>query len=269
MDMKKIAVLLVAVVVLAGCAKEKPRATVLCGTSMIASLVRDYSPDIEAVTLIPPTQCPGHYDLKPADAEKIRRAKVFVIQGFQASMVNNAKALNPNLVIEAVNVPDLNVPQNYATAMSSINGTLNSYFPEKMPEKVERYTARIGQIKELMLSENSYLSSLKAKKIKVLCSVVQKGFAEFCGFEIAGVFGDPERLSVSEAARLVKQGKESSIKFVISNLSSNHGSTAEMLNRELGTKTITLANFPSEDSKDMFAALWEYNIAQIKAAIPE
>ncbi|MDO9573507.1 MAG: zinc ABC transporter substrate-binding protein, partial [Candidatus Contubernalis sp.] len=71
---------LVAASILGGCT---PAATaklkVVTSTSLIASIVERVGGDrVDVVNIIPPAQCPGHFDIKPGDIQKLADADLFI-----------------------------------------------------------------------------------------------------------------------------------------------------------------------------------------------
>src|SRR4030042_246448 len=93
MVMKKLVVILAAILVLSlaavtlsgGCAKENSaKLKVVTSTSLIAQIVERVGGDkVSVVNIIPPAQCPGHFDVKPGDITKLADANLFIIHNWQ------------------------------------------------------------------------------------------------------------------------------------------------------------------------------------------
>ncbi len=75
-------------------AHSKQSIFVLTGTSILTSLAKDITynlEEFEVVTLVPPLQCPASFDLKPDDAKKIKQAKIIIIHQFQQNYIEKIK----------------------------------------------------------------------------------------------------------------------------------------------------------------------------------
>ena len=68
---------------------------------MIAQIVERVGGDkVSVVNIIPPAQCPGHFDVKPGDIQKLADAKLFIIHNWQGEKFSDdliASANNKNL----------------------------------------------------------------------------------------------------------------------------------------------------------------------------
>ncbi len=244
--------------------------SILCGTTMIESLVLDCDPAAKVSTLIPGEVCPGGYDLKPDDARKIAAAKLFMIHPFQKDLAEKALKTNPKLIIEYIKAPDMQVPENYfrglqeaAFILAKNNGPRTQYYIENMNLKMR-------QVRETVINEAAYIMKLKDKKIKVLCSVFQQSFAEYLGFEVVGAFAGPETINAKGLSDLLAKAKASHAGLIISNMTGGHDETADVLNKQLKIKKAILISFPAElKGQPMFMSMWAYNMGQIKAACGE
>ena len=71
--------------VLGGCsATTTSNLKVVTSTSMIAQIVKRVGGDrVDVINIIPPAQCPGHFDVKPGDIQKLADADLFFLHGWQ------------------------------------------------------------------------------------------------------------------------------------------------------------------------------------------
>jgi len=266
--LKKPVVLLAVVLIISGCGiAEKIKAPqVIAGTSMIMSLAADVDPGISCALLVPPGQCPGHFDLRPADARMLKKAGLVILHPYQKLLADKIRKINPGIKIEIMKVPDTTVPENYFKALLETAVILNNNIKPGIKNAYVRDRAR--QIKQYLEKNSGQVKKIREKKYKVLCSGVQKGFADWLGLEIIGEFGDPEALSVKGAAELIRKGK--SADFIISNLAGTHDSTASAINKKLKKPVAVLSNFPEIKGKppiSHYVTLWEYNMGQLNSAI--
>jgi zinc transport system substrate-binding protein len=85
-----------------GCSTEdSTRLKVVTSTSLIAQIVERVGGDkVSAVNIIPPAQCPGHFDVKPGDIQRLADAKLFIIHNWQGEKFSDdliASANNKSL----------------------------------------------------------------------------------------------------------------------------------------------------------------------------
>src|SRR4030043_1688804 len=113
--MKKLGVLLAAILVLSlavgtlfgGCSTEKSaKLKVVTSTSLISQIVERVGGDrVSVVNIIPPAQCPGHFDIKPGDVQELADARFFIIHNWQGEKFSEdliASANNANLTVVKV-----------------------------------------------------------------------------------------------------------------------------------------------------------------------
>ncbi len=81
---------------------------VVTSTSLLASAVERVAGDkVDVVNIIPPAQCPGHFDVKPGDIQKLADADLFLMHGWQGEKFSQgliASANNPNLTVHKINI---------------------------------------------------------------------------------------------------------------------------------------------------------------------
>ncbi|RLG86070.1 MAG: hypothetical protein DRO18_04925, partial [Thermoprotei archaeon] len=86
-----LAMLIVSVTPIVTSSNEKP--TVVCTTTVLASIVEDLASDLVNVEVIAsPTICPAHYDVRPSDVEKVRQASLILYHGFEPWIEDLVKA---------------------------------------------------------------------------------------------------------------------------------------------------------------------------------
>jgi ABC-type Zn uptake system ZnuABC Zn-binding protein ZnuA len=55
-----------------------PAVDIMSGTQLIANIIQDVAGDkMETRTLVPPGNCPGHYDVKPRDIRALANSRAF------------------------------------------------------------------------------------------------------------------------------------------------------------------------------------------------
>lgn len=269
--MKKLTILLLAAVLTFSCSKTTTSTKqVLCGNSIVLSLVKDCGGGINVSTLVPADVCPGSFDLKPEDAGKINSASVFMIQPFQQALAEKALKINPALVVEVINARDMTIPENYFRGLQEASAALIKHFPDMAGQFASNTDSRINQIRNAVINDTDFIQGVRKKNIPVLVSSFHAVTARYLGLNVAGTFEGPESLKPSDIKKLIETAKAKEIKLIISNLTGTHDGAAEILNKSLKIKKTVFIVFPAEaQGTSMFMNLWEYNLSQLKNAIGE
>lgn len=263
--MKKLFILAAALLVFTSCAQEGQKETVLCGTSMIASLARDIAPGIKNTVLVPPDACPGHFDLKPQDAADIKRAKLIIVHPYQGVLAESVKKINKKAKVEILKSSALTTPEGYFNGLSEMAALLNGYYPGNFDEFEKNRQATVFLIMERVTDDQIYISCMRKKKVKAAVSGVQKDLAEYFGFVPVAVFGEAESLTALQISGIINGAKKGRAEVILSNLNGSHDTTADILNKELKLKKAVLLNFPGGSGDETaFLPLWKYNISLIK-----
>jgi len=131
-----LAVTLIASSVLGGCASDnQDRLKVVTSISLISSIVERIGGDsVDVINIIPPAQCPGHFDISPGDIQKLAEADLFLLAGWQGEMFSQE-------LIDSANNPDLTV----VTLDTPSNPQSNWMIPAVQQEVVGKITAALSQ----------------------------------------------------------------------------------------------------------------------------
>jgi len=284
---------LVILSILSGCTPEETsQLKVVTSTSMMAQIVEIIGGDmVDVVNILPPTQCPGHYDVKPGDIQKLAGAELFLLHGWQGETFAHE-------IIDSANNPDLTVvtiavkgkfmtppPQLEATQ------TLTSDYwmtPPVQLEATEMITDALCQVdaensadyqklaagyKDRIVAKEAEIKAKLADKnlvnINVLCAQMQVGFVQWTGLNIIATYGRPDSLTPQVVKELVDAGREESVTLIMDNLQSGQDAGAGIA-EELGCKRIILTNFPGGfDDTETWEKTIDYNIERILEAIAE
>jgi zinc transport system substrate-binding protein len=233
---------------LSSCTQQS--ADIMAGSSLIADVIQDVADGkLTAYTLIPPGMCPGHYDVKPSDVERLANSEVLIIHNWQQNMKNISDLVeaadNPDLVIKVIDVPDMPmVPQvqaettdKIAQALGEIDPENSAYYQEKSAERTQAILAKGEEVQDKLQAAN-------VSGINVLCVEYQAGFAEWAGFNVTDTYGRPEDLSVADVEELIVEAKEAGVALVIDNLQSGATSNSEAMAEDIGAIQVTISNFP-------------------------
>jgi zinc transport system substrate-binding protein len=232
--------------------------TILSG--MIASLLPPHRYSIEAI--LPPGQCPGHYDVKLSDIEKTQKAALTV--SFKGMLFMDKAGLGGRAQI-LVDAGDRNwmAPDSYIYGLGVIADGLSRHFPEDRAEIMRR---KAEAIRKVNAGANSLIEKIKRMGLfgkAIIASSMQKEPLEWMGFRVVGEYGRPEAMSARDVVRLSKIGGSQQAMAVVDNLQSGPDS-GKGIAETLGVPHVILTNFPSE--KGYLATLGE-NVEAVAAAV--
>ena len=225
-----------------------PKLKVVTTTSLIASIVEAIGEDkVEVVSIIPPAQCPGHFDIGPAAVQMLAEGDLFLMHGWQGEVFTEKlikSANNPNLAAVVIKAKgnwmtppvQAEATQEIAVALSEADPENRAYYEGKATELQEAVQAKGKELK-------TWLEASGANKINVICAEMQLGFVKWAGFNVVGSYGRPEDLAPQAIKALVDKAREVNVALVIDNLQSGVKAgqgTAE----EIGAEQVTISNFP-------------------------
>jgi zinc transport system substrate-binding protein len=245
-----IGVLLLTLVVLPlGCTSEAtPNLKVVTTTSLIASIVEKVGGDkVQVANIIPPAQCPGHFDVKPSDIQMLADAQLFLTHGWQGEMFSTdliESADNPELKVVSLNIPgNWMTPTVQAQAVGNITSTLAEidpqnagYYQNNARSQQAAITAKGNELKARLEAGN-------LSQFNVICSEQITGLVQWTGFNVIASYGRPEDLSIKDLQDLIEKAKEASVALVIDNLQSGFNAGEAMV-QDIGAIQVTLSNFP-------------------------
>jgi zinc transport system substrate-binding protein len=228
---------------------------------MIASLLTPNRYSIEAI--FPSEQCPGHYDVKLSDIEKMKKADLTVSFIGMPFMDKAGPGGRAQLLVDAGG-HNWMVPDSYIYGLGVLAGGLSKHFPEDKDEITRRKEEAIHKVKA---KSKPLLEKIKGVGIfgkAMIASSMQKEVLEWMGFRIVGEYGRPEAMSTREVVRLSKIGKDQHVIMVVDNLQSGPDA-GKGIAETLGVPHVVLTNFPSE--KGYLATLGENVDAVVAAAM--
>jgi zinc transport system substrate-binding protein len=232
--------------------------TILSG--MTAALLPSQRYAVDAI--LPPGQCPGHYDVKLSDVEKMKKADLVV--SFQGMLFMD-KAGSGGKVQCLVDAAGLNwmAPDSYIYGLGLLADKLSRYFPDDRDTILGR---KEDAAREVRAGANSLVRQVRQAGLSgksVIASAMLREPLEWMGLRIAGEYSRPEALSAREVVRLVRIGKDMQAIAVVDNLQSGP-EAGKGVAETLQVPHVILTNFPSE--RGYRATLGE-NVNNLKAAL--
>jgi len=169
---------LIAGLALGGCSPSvTSKLQVVTSTSLMAQIVERVGGDlVDVVNIIPPAQCPGHFDVKPSDIQRLAEADLFLLHGWQGEMFSQeliTSANNPDLTVV---VPKIDIPGSWmappvqleaidaiTVILSQVDEKNSSAYQKSAAELRGKFEAKEAEIKAELAKED--LSS-----INVMCA---------------------------------------------------------------------------------------------------
>lgn len=212
--------------------------------------------------LLPPGQCPGHYDLKLSDIEKAEKADLVIT--FQGMPFMNKEGLagRAGLIIDAKG-RNWMAPDAYKKGLDVLAEKLSARFPEDRDYIATRQEEAKGRVETAARALITEIRKAGVWGGAVLASSMLKEPLEWMGFSIAGEYGRPESISAKEILRLSKIGKTRHILVVADNLQSGP-EAGKGLAEAMEVPHVVLTNFPMEEG---YLASLEANVRTILAAV--
>lgn len=263
--------------VLFGCGKGEgpaPNPAIICGTSLIADMVRDLSSlEADTYTLLPSTSCPSQFDMKAGDIAALEQAKCLLLHPWQPRLANIGRVLDAaRLPAHKKRVIEVEgnwmVPEVQRTAVTAVLEVLVDIDPADATAMREKAAARLARIDAVTAAARERLPLEKTKGRSVLCHEMQAPFLKWAGFTVVDTFNRPEDYSVTDMETLIRAGKASGVALVADNLQSGGLSAGELLARDIGTAYLVLSNFPGGfPDTPTWQAAFEENIRRLAASL--
>ncbi len=198
---------------------------------------------VEAI--LPSGQCPGHFDVKLSDVEKVNRADLFVcFQETPFTKMTGPGGGQRELFVDSEN-RNWMVPDAYLRGLMSLAEKLSERFSEERDTIQSRRDAAIREVKKETASLLHLIVKDGLSGKPVIASSMQKEPLEWMGFRVVGEFGRAEAISARDLVRLSKTGKKQKIVAVVDNLQSGP-EAGKGIAETLGIPHVILTNFPSE-----------------------
>lgn len=247
---------------------------VVTSTSLIAQIVERVGGDrVDVVNIIPPAQCPGHFDVKPGDIQRLADADLFLLHGWQGEKFSQdliASANNPNQTVVKIDVKSnwmtppvqLEAIDKITAALCQVDAENSAIYQESATEYKDKIVAKEAEVK-------AKLAQVNPSNVNVMCAEMQAGFVEWAGFNIVDTYDRNDPTISKVLIELVDRGRAENVTLVIDNLQSGQGA-AQVIAEELGCRRIILSNFPGGfDNTETWEKAIDRNIELILEAIAQ
>lgn len=235
-------------------------------TSYLEAAVCDL-PGEEApvLRLAEPGTCPGHFDLRPSQAETLRRCRVLLRFDFQKSIETplagcgiNGPAVGAITVRRGMGLPESYLEASRQTAEHLVGTGL-----------LERAAAedRLGALAARLETLGSELTNRVAQSglagMPVVASAHQRDFCEWLGLRVVATFRAADTASIREIEQAIAAGRLAEVKLVVANRPEGRR-TADALAGRLGARVVVFENFPDRvNGRISFAQMIRANLARL------
>ena len=266
-------ILLLSLSLLVSCTQsENNKLKVMTGTSLVTAIVEQVGGDhVQVFDLVPPSQHPGNFDVKPADIQNLASAKLLLTQGLPGETYIDkliASANNPNLKFVKAGVPgNWMIPTIQSSAVDMVLIALM----DVDPDNAQDYQAAAVKYKQAITDKDTEIRAKLVKanvaSINVIASTRQADFLTWAGFNVVGTFDSAASLTTQAMEDLVDIGKAKGVTLVINNLQDSEDA-GKGIAASIGAKSINLSNFPGGFSNtDTWEKAIDYNVNLLLNAI--
>ena len=234
-------------------------ASVGVSNSWLECAVRDLTSST-VVRLAPPGGCPGHFDLKPADVQKLATVDVLFYFDFQKGLEDRCAAFK-NMKLCSVSVPEgLASPAVYALGCRKVADALAAAHPQdsQLSATLSARVEELGKRQDQLLAQGiERLSAAGLRGRRVVCSGRQTAFCKALGLVVTGEFSGPNAMT---PAQLMAQVSSEKPDFVVGNVQEGDGVPAT-LSAYWNVPSVMLSNFPEmTPGESTFEAFFERNL---------
>lgn len=239
---------------------------VVVTTTLIESAVKDLlGSEIEVVRLLPPSSCPGHFDLEPGQVSALSSARLFIRHDYQAGLdAGFAKSgLDTGRVVSLASYPSFAIPSNYVALCVELVPSLVREWPEK--KALIRRGLQSVQGKAADVERDIRLQTKRLQGRKILCARYQKDFCEWIGLTVVAMFNAGTDESAWQLNRAVDMAKTAGAEAVVGNLQwgPQH---LRALSEATGLPGIMLSNFPESGDE---GACWVFVNSNVAALLKD
>ncbi len=222
---------------------------VVTGSSLLTYIAQQVGGDrIQVTNLVPPTQHPGDFNVKPSDIQTLASADLFILhgwgpgEGYADKFI--AAANNPKLTVVKANVDgnwmipsvQLTATDRVAAILSQVDGKNAAAYQKAADEYKQRIQKKEADLKARLVQAN-------VSQIKIIASVRQADFLQWAGFNVTATYDSPDVLTPQVVKDLVDNGKANKVSLVVNNLQDS-ADAGKGIAEELGARNINLSNFP-------------------------
>ena len=233
----------------------------------IADLTGDMPDAVEVTPLAGAGMCPGHFDLRPSQIERLAECRLLVRFDFQERLAEKlAGRVGDSLRIVSIEITGgLCQPSSYTQACRQIADALVEAGCIDRAAADKRLAEIDARMKNLSTWSQEQIATAGLDGLAVVASGHQESFCRWLGLDVAATYnGSETRPSRIDAA--VADAQNADARLLIANLPEGRR-VADMLAERLGIEVVVFENFPRPDGLLAFDQLVRDNVDILISAV--
>jgi zinc transport system substrate-binding protein len=252
-----------------GCRENNPDSReadgiIVTSDTILSGMIKELLPPghFEISAILPPDQCPGHYDMKLSDIQKVEEAGL-VVSFRDLPFMEEARNDSKKWILLDREERNWMAPDSYVFGLNVLARLLTELFPELGPQIEQRRGPVVSKVEDRAEALRDEIRRAGIVNRPVLASSMQQETLEWMGLRVVGSYGRSESISVREVARLSGIDRKEKVLMVVDNLQSGPFA-GQGIAEALGVPHVVLSNFPSEEG---YMATLVSNVASVLAAV--
>jgi len=259
----------------AGCGRSEPSGTGLqlaTTTSYLEAVARDLLGDEPRVLrLAEPGTCPGHFDLRPSQAQALRRCRVLLRFDFQKSLDARllAGAHGGPRIAEVSLRGGMGQPDSYLSACRQIAEQFVALGLLDRSAAEASLRAIAARIESLGRDATNRVAQAGLRGAPVLASGHQREFCAWLGLEVVADFRPADTAGLRDIEAALAAGQLARVRLVVANLPEGRR-TADALAARVGARVVVFENFPAlREGQVSFDEMLRSNVEALRrVAVP-
>jgi zinc transport system substrate-binding protein len=245
------------------------------------TILRDFTQEIigdkgEVSVIIEEGMCPGHYDYKPSDINKVLDADIVFYHGFEwdqfleelLSAAGNTEAAFSMSIDGNLGTTQWGSPANVPLFLDVICEHLNNTYPllnQTFNQNCANYKAEVALKKSEIETQNAIFYNFT--NIKAYIMTHQTAFIMWLGFNITGSWSkDDNSMTPSDLEAIIDGASASNTEIIVMNYQSGT-EQGEMAAESLGIPSVPLQNFPGMYGIKTYLEQLDFNVALLNWAL--
>ncbi|MGB9692614.1 MAG: metal ABC transporter solute-binding protein, Zn/Mn family [Candidatus Sumerlaeaceae bacterium] len=240
------------------------------GNSWLASCLSDLGiPPACIERIVPPGTCPGHFDIRPSQAQQLRAVRLAVFFDFQSQLAQRLHdtALSSTPIIISPG-SGLCIPQTYFEAAETLARRLAEAEPETSPALSQQLAALSHTVDALAHELRKKVVESRWNGAPVVSSRHQREFCQWLGLRVVATLPAADTASPAAVEKVFAAVRAHHAAGVIANLQEGT-QAARAIASASGLPLVVFSNFPELSAKEPnFTALVRRNVENLLATSP-
>ncbi len=249
--------------------ESEPVVQMAASNSYLECAARDLlGPGAAVIRLAEPGMCPGHFDIRPSQVQRLRGCRVMLRFDFQASLdrqVENVESLEVASVTPTGGMCEpatyLAVCKQVAEALTRVGLLARPTAESRLDEIQRRVRAREETLRKVLADSGLH-------DTPAIVSGRQAGFCRWLGLRVVATIGASDVASVAQVDQALSLARQAGCRLVIANRPEGTQLPESIADR-LGARLVIFDNFPDiGPSQPDFDGLLEENVRRLLAGMP-